>query len=62
MTQVIKAVYEDGVFKPEEAVHLPEHEEVAITIAPLDAWARLKLAESAFQFWNNADDAVYDTL
>lgn len=62
MTQTIKAIYEDGVFKPEEAVHLPEHEEVAIVISPLEAWSRLKLAESAFRFWDNPDDAVYDTL
>ena len=62
VNQVIKAVYEDGVFKPEGAVDLPEHEEVAIAISSLEAWARLKLAESAFRFWDNADDAVYDTL
>jgi len=24
--------------------------------------AYLKLAESSFQFWENSDDAIYDTL
>lgn len=62
MTQTIRAVYENGVFKPEEAVHLHEHEEVAIVVAPLETWNRMKLAESAFRFWDNPDDAVYDTL
>jgi hypothetical protein len=36
---------------------LPER----LKISPDDG-ARLKLAESAFGFWNNPDDAVYDKL
>ena len=36
---------------------LPEH----LKISPDDlAWTRL--AEPAFEFWNNPDDAIYDTL
>lgn len=36
---------------------LPQH----LKISPDDAaWA--KLAESAFEFWENPDDAIYDTL
>jgi hypothetical protein len=36
---------------------LPQH----LKISPDDAaWA--KLAESAFEFWDNPDDAIYDTL
>jgi hypothetical protein len=36
---------------------LPAH----LKISPDDvAW--LKLAESAFEFWNNPDDAAYDQL
>ena len=62
MTLTIKAIYEGGVFKPEGAIDIPEHEEVALTISPLEFWSRLKLAESAFRFWNNADDAAYDAL
>jgi Protein of unknown function DUF104 len=36
----IKAIYEDGVFKPQEPVHLDEHTEVEVSIlveVPLDA-------------------------
>ncbi len=36
---------------------LPEH----LKIGP-DAAAWLKLAEPAFEFWNNSDDATYDKL
>lgn len=36
---------------------LPEH----LKISPDDlAWSRL--AESAFEFWDNPDDAIYDQL
>jgi hypothetical protein len=36
---------------------LPQH----LKISPEDcAWAQL--AESAFEFWDNPDDAVYDSL
>ena len=38
MSKVIDAVYEDGVFKPLEAVEIKEHEKVAIKIIPLDEW------------------------
>lgn len=36
---------------------LPRH----LKISPDDA-AWTKLAESAFDFWDNPDDAIYDTL
>ena len=32
MTTAVKAVYEDGVFKPKEAVHLKERTEVDVLI------------------------------
>ncbi len=36
---------------------MPQH----LKISPEDiAWPRL--AESAFEFWNNPEDAIYDTL
>jgi hypothetical protein len=36
---------------------LPEH----LKISPDDlAWPRL--AETSFEFWNNSEDAIYDTL
>ena len=31
------------------------------TLSPQDV-ALLKLAERSFEFWNNADDAIYDRL
>ena len=39
MATAIKAIYEHGVFKPKEPVHLEEHAEVEVlipTAAPLD--------------------------
>ena len=36
---------------------LPEH----LKISP-DALAWSRLAEPAFEFWNNSEDAIYDTL
>jgi predicted DNA-binding antitoxin AbrB/MazE fold protein len=32
MATAIKAIYEDGVFKPKEPVHLEEHAEVEVII------------------------------
>jgi predicted DNA-binding antitoxin AbrB/MazE fold protein len=32
MTTTVKAIYEDGVFKPKEPVSLDEHTEVEVTI------------------------------
>ena len=38
MSKVIDAVFENGVFKPLEAVEVKEHEKVAIKIVSLDEW------------------------
>lgn len=38
MPKVIDAVFENGVFKPLEAVEVKEHEKVAIKIISLDEW------------------------
>jgi len=38
MSKVIDAVFENGVFKPLEAVEVREHEKVAIKIVSLDEW------------------------
>jgi predicted DNA-binding antitoxin AbrB/MazE fold protein len=35
MTTTVKAIYEDGVFKPKEPVSLEEHTEVEVTIPNL---------------------------
>ena len=64
----IKLAYKDGIFKPIENVESvkPGHiytafsdEELRDIRETLD-W--LKTAEKSFDFWNNPDDAVYDTL
>ena len=51
----IKAIYENGVFKPQEPVHLDEHTEVEVSIpvrVPLDASdpTRWKAAEALIGF------------
>lgn len=38
MSQIINAVFENGVFKPDQKVNVREHEKVAIKIVPLDDW------------------------
>jgi predicted DNA-binding antitoxin AbrB/MazE fold protein len=38
MSQVINAIFENGVFKPVQEVKIKEHEKVAIKIIPLDDW------------------------
>jgi hypothetical protein len=36
---------------------LPQHLKIS-----LDEFARMRLAEPAFEFWNNPEDAIYDHL
>jgi predicted DNA-binding antitoxin AbrB/MazE fold protein len=38
MTEVINAVFENGVFKPLEKIEMKEHEKVTIKILSLDEW------------------------
>ena len=38
MTEVITAVFENGVFKPLEKIEMKEHEKVTIKILSLDQW------------------------
>jgi len=38
MAEVIKAVFENGVFKPLEKIEMKEHEKVTIKILSLDQW------------------------
>jgi predicted DNA-binding antitoxin AbrB/MazE fold protein len=38
--RVIPAVFEDGVFKPEQALRLKNREHVHIAVLPKTAWAR----------------------
>lgn len=38
MSQVVTAVYEDGVLKPTEPLNLPPHTTVQLTIEPINSW------------------------
>jgi predicted DNA-binding antitoxin AbrB/MazE fold protein len=38
MTEIINAIFENGVFKPLEKVEMKDHEKVIIKIHSLDQW------------------------
>ena len=40
MSKTIKAIYEDGVFKPLQKIDIKEHERVEIRVFPKDEWQR----------------------
>jgi predicted DNA-binding antitoxin AbrB/MazE fold protein len=64
----IKVEYKNGVFEPLEKIEGAKpgkgytvfSEEELRDIREAFGW--LKAAEKSFDFWNNPDDAVYDTL
>jgi predicted DNA-binding antitoxin AbrB/MazE fold protein len=35
MDRVLEAIYENGVFKPQGSINLPEHQRVTLTVHPL---------------------------
>jgi len=45
MSQPIDAIYEEGVFKPRQPVHLNEHQPVRLTVEPVAQDARQVLIE-----------------
>jgi hypothetical protein len=56
--EISEAIEKLGVKEQIELLEvLPEHLKIS---ADALAWARL--AEPAFEFWNNPEDAIYDTL
>ena len=63
----IKVMYKDGIFEPIEDVkgvrpgqnYTVFSDEELREIRETIGW--LKAAETSFEFWNNAADAVYDT-
>lgn len=64
----IKVTFKDGIFEPLEdvkGVH-PGQNCTAFSDEELhdicEILGSLKTAEEGYEFWNNADDAVYDTL
>lgn len=68
MTMSIKAEYRDGVFTPLEEVESPAPGEVYRVFSERELkqlaadvpW--LKGSERSFEFWQNEEDAVYDSL
>jgi predicted DNA-binding antitoxin AbrB/MazE fold protein len=39
MTQTLQAVYENGILRPLEPVHLEEHQQVTVTVSdPAERW------------------------
>ncbi len=64
----VRAEYTDGVFRPLERVsdavpgkmYRVFSEEELHNLTENSAW--LKAAEKSFQFWDNEDDAAYDSL
>ncbi|MDZ4163556.1 MAG: antitoxin family protein [Smithellaceae bacterium] len=40
MSQVITAVFENGVFKPRQSVNVKEHEEVTIKVVSMVDWQK----------------------
>lgn len=64
----IKVAYRDGVFKPLEKVEGAQPGAIYTAFSDgelrdfLETLGWLKGAEKSFAFWDNEDDAVYDTL
>lgn len=64
----IRAICEDGVFKPLEAVNGATHGKLYMVFSQDELWDLrettewLRAADPVFKFWDNDEDAVYDTL
>lgn len=64
----IKVTYRDGVFEPLDKVERAEPGAIYTAFSEdelrafLETLGWLKAAEKSFEFWDNADDAVYDRL
>ena len=64
----IKVEYRDGVFTPLQEVEIPPPDEVYQVLSESELkrlaadvpW--LKDSERSFEFWENEEDAVYDSL
>lgn len=64
----IRVEYLNGVFKPLEEVENVQSGKVYTVFSDDELRSlainldRLKASEKSFEFWNNAEDAVYDML
>ena len=62
MSQIIHAVFENGVFRPTEKVRLPEHVEVDITIQEnneTEGIARVAEESGAFDYLSDSGEDIY---
>jgi len=64
MRRLIRAIYENGVFKPAEKVELPDHGTVEIEIVsqddlPLSGLAKAAEKGGAFEFLESSDEDIY---
>ena len=55
----IKAVVKDGLIKPLETIGLPEDKEIVIYITEEKAEEERFFFPSAFDFWNDAREDLY---
>ena len=64
----IKVTFKDGMFQPLEDVGSVRPGQVCTVLSDqelgeiVETIGWLTAEEKSFEFWNNADDAVYDTL
>ena len=64
----IKVTYKNGIFEPLEDVGGVRPGQICTVLTDeelsevLETLGWLKASEQSFEFWNNPDDAVYDTL
>ena len=62
MSQIIHAVFENGVFRPTEKVRLPENVEVDITIqdnSETEGIARVAEESGAFDYLSDSGEDIY---
>ena len=62
MAKTIRAVFEEGVFKPEEKVSLPEHQPVEVVIPediPTHLIAYVAEKDESFSFLSEPGEDIY---
>jgi len=67
MTTAVEAIYEDGLLRPLQPLHLPEHTRVMVSVETLenDAERAAWLAQSERRLaavWDNDADDAYNAL
>ena len=62
MSQIIHAIFENGIFRPTDKVHLPEHMEVDISIqdnSETEGIARVAEGGRAFDYLSDSGEDIY---